>query len=335
MDLSTMYLGLPLAHPLMPGASPLVDDLDTVRRLEDAGAAAIVMHSLFEEQILQEQLASAFHLDVYEEGFGEALTFFPRPADYALGPDQYLRQLERIKGAVGVPVIASLNGTTPGGWVGYARRMQDAGADALELNVYYLASNPAESGEAVERRTIDILRAVKDAIRVPVAVKLSPFHSSLAHMAAELDRAGADGLVLFNRFYQPDIDIEQLEAVPRLELSTSAELLLRLRWLAILRSQVRGSLAATGGVHTAADAIKAVMAGADAVQMVSALLRRGPEYLRTVREEMESWMAEHEYRSLTQMRGSMSLSNSPDPGAFERANYIRVLQGWRGPMQAK
>ena len=331
MDLSTTYLGLQLSHPLMPGASPLVDDLDTVRRLEDAGAAAIVMHSLFEEQILQEQLASAFHLDVHEEGFGEALTFFPRPADYALGPDQYLRQLERIKGAVGVPVIASLNGTTPGGWVGYARRMQDAGADALELNVYYLASNPAESGEAVERRTLDILRGVKDAIRIPVAVKLSPFYSSLAHVAAELDRAGADGLVLFNRFYQPDIDIEQLEAVPHLELSTSAELLLRLRWLAILRSQVRTSLAATGGVHTAADAIKAIMAGADAVQMVSALLRHGPEHLRTIGDEMASWMAEHEYASVAQMRGSMSLSNSPDPGAFERANYIRVLQGWRGP----
>lgn len=331
MDLSTTYLGLQLAHPLMPGASPLVDDLDTVRRLEDAGAAAIVMHSLFEEQILQEQLVSAFHLDVHEEGFGEALTFFPRPADYALGPGQYLRQLERIKGAVGVPVIASLNGTTAGGWVRYARLMRDAGADALELNVYYLATNPAESGEAVERRTLDILRAVKDAVTIPVAVKLSPYFSSLAHVAAELDRAGADGLVLFNRFYQPDIDIEQLDAVPRLELSTSAELLLRLRWLAILRSQVRASLAATGGVHTAVDAIKAIMAGADAIQMVSALLRHGPEYLRTIREEMETWMAEHEYASVAQMRGSMSLSSSPDPGAFERANYIRVLQGWRGP----
>lgn len=329
MDLSTSYLGLHLPHPLMPGASPMVDDLDTVRRLEDAGAAAIVMHSLFEEQIVQEQLTTFHHLETSAESFGEALTFLPAPSEYALGPYQYLDHLARIKAAVRIPVIASLNGTTLGGWLEYARLMQEAGADALELNVYYLAADPQETAEAVEGRTLSLLRAVKQAVTIPVAVKLSPFFSGMAHLAVQLDAAGADGLVLFNRFYQPDIDIEQLEIVPRLELSTSAELLLRLRWLAILHGRVRASLAVTGGVHTAADAIKAVMAGATAVQMVSALLHRGPEYLATVHREMMQWMDEHGYESLRQMRGSMSHACCPNPGAIERTNYIRILQGWR------
>lgn len=329
MDLSVTYLGLTLPHPFMPGASPMVDKLDTVKRLEEAGAGAIVMHSLFEEQILQEQLATIHHMEVHAESFAEATSYFPSPSEFALGPEQYLTQIERIKKAVRIPVIASLNGTTTGGWVNYARRMQEAGADALELNVYYLATDPGEPGGAVEGRTLDILRAIKQTVSVPVAVKLSPFFSSLAHFAAELDRAGADGLVLFNRFYQPEIDIERLEVVPRLELSTSSELLLRLRWLAVLRDRVGASLAVTGGVHTVTDAIKAIMAGADVVQMVSALLRHGPDYLRTVRRDLETWMVEHEYASLAQMRGSMSHSRSPDPAAFERANYIRALQGWR------
>jgi len=329
MDLSTTYLGLRLPHPLMPGASPLVDNLDTVKRLEEAGAAAIVMHSLFEEQILQEQIATIYHMEVHAESFAEAVTTFPRPAEFALGPEQYLKQIERIKRTVTIPVIASLNGISAGGWVSYAQRMQDAGADALELNVYYLATDPQETSAAVEQRTLGILRAIKRTVTIPVAVKLSPFFSSLAHFAAELVGAGADGLVLFNRFYQPEIDIEQLEVVPRLELSSSSELLLRLRWLAILSDRVRTSLAASGGVHTATDALKAVMAGADAVQMVSALLRHGPGHLRTVLAEMTRWLEEHEYTSLQQARGSMSLARSPDPAAFERANYIRVLQGWR------
>jgi dihydroorotate dehydrogenase (fumarate) len=329
VDLSTTYLGLRLPHPLMPGASPLVDSLDTVRRLEDAGAAAIVMHSLFEEQIVQEQLATIHHMEVHAESFAEAVSYFPRPGEFALGPEQYLAQISRIKKAVRLPVIASLNGTTAGGWVEYARRMEEAGADALELNVYYLATDPEEPAATVEQRTLDMLRAVKETVAVPVAVKLSPFFSSLAHFATELDVAGVDGLILFNRFYQPDIDIEALEVIPRLELSTSSELLLRLRWLAILADRVRCSLAVTGGVHDAADAVRAVMAGAHAVQMVSALLRRGPGYLRMVLDELRAWMGEHEYTSLEQMRGSMSLARSPDPAAFERANYIRVLQGWR------
>ena len=329
MDLSTTYLGLRLPHPLMPGASPMVDNLDTVRRLEAAGAAAIVMHSLFEEQIVQDQLASFHFTERHAESFAEALSYFPRPGEYALGPEQYLAQVARIKAAVSVPVIASLNGTTSGGWVGYARRIQEAGADALELNVYYLATDPQEPGEVVERRTLDILRAVKQAVIIPVAVKLSPFFSSLSHFAAELDAAGADGLILFNRFYQPDIDAENLEVIPRLEFSTSAELLVRLRWLSVLSCQVRASLAITGGVHTAKDAIKAIMAGASAVQMVSELLRSGPGHLKTVLADLTHWMEEHEYESIEQMRGSMNLARSPDPAAFERANYIRVLQGWR------
>lgn len=329
MDLSTTYLGFRLPHPLMPGASPMVDSLDTVQRLEEAGAAAIVMHSLFEEQILQEQWATIYHMDVHAESFGEALSYFPRPGEFALGPEQYLAQIARIKKAVHIPVIASLNGTTAGGWVEYARRMEEAGADALELNVYYLATDPEEPAATVEQRTLDILRTVKQSVSIPVAVKLSPFFSSLAHFATELDVAGADALILFNRFYQPDIDIEQLEVTPRLELSNSSELLLRLRWLAILSEKVRCSLAVTGGVHTARDAIRAIMAGAHAVQMVSALLRGGPAYLRAVLDEMSTWMEEHEYTSLRQMRGSMSLARCPDPAAFERANYIRVLQGWR------
>ncbi len=329
MDLSTTYLGFRLPHPLMPGASPMVDHLDTVKRLEDAGAAAIVMHSLFEEQLVQEQLATIHYLELHAESHVEAVSYFPRPSEFTLGPEQYLEQLARIKAAVSVPVIASLNGTTVGGWAEYARRIQEAGADALELNVYYLATNLKEPAAAVEHRTFDILRAIKRVVTLPIAVKLSPFFSSLGHFAAELVAVGADGLVLFNRFYQPDIDIEVLDVAPRMELSSSSELLLRLRWLAMLSGRIDTSLAATGGVHTATDAIKAVMAGADAVQMVSALLLKGPEYLRTVREEMERWMEEHEYDSLQQMRGSMNLARSPDPSAFERANYIRILQGWK------
>jgi dihydroorotate dehydrogenase (fumarate) len=329
MDLSTTYLGFQLPNPFMPGASPMVDSLDTVKRLEAAGAAAIVMHSLFEEQILQEQLATIYHMEVHDESFAEAVSYFPRPSEFALGPEQYLAHIEQLKKAVGIPVLASLNGVTPGGWVAHARRMQDAGADAIELNVYYLATDVDETGQRVEQRTLDILAAVKQSVSVPVAVKLSPFFSSLANFASRLDEAGADGLVLFNRFYQPEIDIESLEVVPRLELSHSSELLLRLRWLAVLCDRVRTSLAVTGGVHTAADAIKAIMAGADAVQMVSALLRHGPDYLRTMLADLEAWMREHEYESLAQMRGSMSHARSPDPAAFERANYMRVLQGWK------
>jgi dihydroorotate dehydrogenase (fumarate) len=313
----------------MPGASPLVDDLDTVRRLEDAGASAIVMHSLFEEQITHEQLATVHNILAHENSFAEALSYFPSVDEYALGPDRYLEQIHRIKAMVGVPVIGSLNGTTPEGWLAYARQIQEAGADAVEINFYHVATDPKETGADVERRLIEVVRLVKAAVAIPVAVKVSPFFSSLPHLAQQLDGLGADGLVLFNRFYQPDIDPEALEAVPRLNLSTSNDLLLRVRALATLSGRVKASLAATGGVHTSLDALKAVMAGAHAVQMVAALLQHGPQHLRVVREELARWLQDHDYASLRQAQGSMSLEHCPDPEAFERGNYMRVLQTWR------
>jgi dihydroorotate dehydrogenase (fumarate) len=329
VDLSTIYLKLKLSSPLIVGSSPFVDDLDAVRRLADAGAAAIVMHSLFEEQIHLEQEATLRATEPHEESFAEAVTYFPKPSEYRLGPDQYLEQIGKVKKAAGVPVIASLNGVTASGWTGYAKRIQEAGADALELNVYFLATDPARPGVQVEQRVLDVVRAVKRAVSIPVAVKLSPFYSSLPHFAAQLDQAGADGIVLFNRFYQPDIDPEQLEVAPTLHLSDSSELLLRLRWLAILSGRVKASLAASGGVHTVLDAIKAVMAGAHAVQLVSVLLQKGPGALKTLREGMEAWLAAHEYKTLQQAMGCMNLQKCPDPAAFERANYMKILAGWR------
>lgn len=328
MDLSTRYLGLKLAHPFMPGASPMIDDLGTVRRLEDAGAAAIVMHSLFEEQITRERDGTINYIDAHSESQAEALSYFPSQEEYRLGPEQYLEKLRSIKGAVSVPVIASLNGITAEGWLQYARSIQQAGADALELNVYYVATEPGETGAAVERRLLEVVRTVKDIVTIPVAVKLSPFYSSLAHLARQLDDLGVGGMVLFNRFYQPDIDVENLDVAPRLHLSDSSELLLRLRWLAILSGRVRASLAVSGGVHTVLDAIKAMMAGANAVQLVSSLLELGPEHLRTIREGMAVWMEEHAYASLAQMQGSMSQHRCANPAAFERANYMRVLHDW-------
>jgi dihydroorotate dehydrogenase (fumarate) len=330
MNLATTYMGFDLAHPLVPGASPLVDDLDTVRRLEDAGAPMIVMHSLFEEQLLSEEVAFARSIETPKESYAEALSYFPERDDFALGPDDYLEQVRRLKEAVSVPVIASLNGTTQGGWLEYARLIEQAGADGLELNLYELVTDLFETGEQVEQRALSVVQAVKETVSIPVAVKLSPFYSSTANFAKKLDALGVDGLVLFNRFYQPDIDVEQLEVVRVVQLSTSGELPLRLRWLAILSGWLRTSLACSGGVHTALDAVKAVMAGAHAVQMVSALLRQGPEYLRQVREALAQWLEEHEYQSLKEMRGSMSLLRCADPKAYERANYIKILQSWNG-----
>lgn len=329
MDMTTTYLGLRLAHPLITGASPLVDHLDVVRQLEDAGAAAITMHSLFEEQIATDREALWDHFDAHAHTSAEAGTYFPRQDEYALGPDQYLEQLRRIKEAVAVPVIASLNGVTGDGWTDYARAMQQAGADAIEVNVYAVATDPGMSGVAIEQRVVEAARLVRAAVAIPVAVKLSPFFSSIAHLAHELQGEGVDGLVLFNRFYQPDLDIEHLDVTPRLKLSDSSELLLRLRWLAILSGQFDGSLAASGGVHTAADAIKAIMTGAHAVQLVSALLQHGPQQLAILRRELDRWMVEHEYESIAQMRGSMSLQRCPDPAAYERGNYVKLLQTWR------
>jgi dihydroorotate dehydrogenase (fumarate) len=328
MDLSTTYLGFTLPHPLIPGASPLADEIDTVKRLEDAGAPALVLRSLFEEQVTQEQMAEHHLLDGPGESFAEAMSYFPGPDVFVLSTDRYLEHLRRIKQVVTIPVIASLNGITPGGWLEHARLMEQAGADALELNLYRVATDPEISGVEVEQQTIEIVREVKRTTRIPVAVKLSPFFSSIAHLARGLDNAGADALVLFNRFYQPDIDIEELTVSRTLHLSDSSELLLRLHWMAILAGRVRASLAVTGGVHTALDVVKATMAGAHVTQMVSALLLHGPEHLRTVLNNLRTWMEEHEWSSLSEMRGNMSLFKVSDPAAYERANYIALLQTW-------
>ncbi len=327
MDLSTKYMGIEMSHPLMVGASPLAYDLSTVKRLEDAGASAIVMPSLFEEQILREQLATNASLMAHNESYAEALSYFPDPEEFKLGPHEYLDKVSAVKSHTSMPVIASLNGMRDGHWLEYAKQIEQAGADALELNVYYIAMDPKETSDDLENRAVDMVKQVKAATKLPLAVKLSPFYTSLANVAQRLVDAGADALVVFNRFYQPDIDVEELD-VMRVNLSSTSELLLRLRWLAILSSQVKVSLAVTGGVHTEVDAVKSVMAGADAVQMVSALLQNGPEYITTVREDLERWLVEHEYESLAQMRGSMNLQNSPNPAAYERANYVQVLQSW-------
>jgi dihydroorotate dehydrogenase (fumarate) len=330
MDLRTTYLGLELPHPLMPGASPLPDLLDRARRLEDAGAAAIVLRSLFEEQILQDDLSAGLFVEGPMESYAEALSYFPRPDSFALGPFEYLEHLRRLRAAVSVPLIASLNGTTLGGWLEYAQFLQDAGADALELNVYRLPVSVEEDAAEVERETVEMVRAVKHTVRVPVAVKLSPFYTSLPAFAARLRDAGADGFVLFNRFLQPDIDVEELRAVPRMELSHPEELRLRLRWLAILSASYPGKLAASGGIHDTEGVVKALMAGAAAVQVVSVLLIRGIEHLAVLRQELASWLIEHEYTSLRQLQGSMNLAGCPNPSAYERAQYMRILQSRHG-----
>jgi dihydroorotate dehydrogenase (fumarate) len=329
MNLRTQYLGLDLAHPFMPGASPMVDDLDVVKRLEDAGASAIVMHSLFEEQLTAEQLATHHYVDFLDGRSAEAQTYLPDPAEFRLGPDAYLDQVRLIKKSVRVPVIASLNGTTLSGWLEHAKLIEQAGADALELNVFSVAADPHSSGADLEKRIVEMTRELKKLVKIPVAVKLSPFYSSLAHFARELERAGASGLVLFNRVFQPDIDPDALEVRRVLHLSDPSELPLRLRWLGILSPQLTLSLAASGGVHHAPDAVQALMAGAHAVQMVSSLLMRGPEHLRKVRTDVENFMSDHEYASLADLRGSMNLARCPDPVAYTRANYIHLLQSWR------
>ncbi|MCA9103227.1 MAG: dihydroorotate dehydrogenase-like protein [Planctomycetales bacterium] len=329
MDISTTYLGLELPNPFISGAGPLADHMDTVRRLEDAGIAAIVMRSLFEEQLMAEGLATYRSMDVPANSHSEAMSYFPALDEFVVGPEEYLDRIRRIKDAVNVPLVGSLNGTTPGGWLDYARQIEQAGADALELHIYSVPTDPNETGEARVADTIEMVRAVREAVSIPLAAKLSPFYSSFANVAKQLDEVGADALVLFNRFYQPDIDVENLEVVESFTLSTSAELSLRLRWLAIVSGHVGASLGVTGGVHTSIDAIKAVMCGAHGVQLVSALLKRGPQHVATLRQELSDWLEEHEYENLRQMQGSMSLLRCPDPRAFVRGNYAHVLQTWR------
>lgn len=327
MDLATNYMGLRLANPLMAGASPLSKELDSIKKLEEAGASAIVLHSLFEEQIRGEQLGSIYRMEIYADSTPEALSYFPSTRQFAFGPEEYLQYVAKVKKSVGIPVVASLNGSTLGGWVDYAQQIAQAGADALELNLYNVSTDPSETGQAVEQRILDVARAVRKAVTIPLSVKLSPFFSSVTNLCCQLDEMGVNGLVLFNRFYQPDIDLELLEAVPKLNLSSSAELLLRLRWLAIVSPHVQASLSCSGGVHTPADVIKALMAGAKSVQVVSCLIRHGPEYLKQLLDGMSKWMQENEYSSVRLMQGSMSLVRCPDPQAFERGNYMRIIQG--------
>ncbi len=328
MDLSTTYMGLKLANPIVPSAGPLTAELGSIRQLEDAGAAAVVLHSLFEEQITHDNAELDHHMDHGVESFAESLSYFPPAADYHLGPDEYLKLIAASKEAVNIPVIASLNGNSVGGWIDYAKRAQEAGADALELNVYFTATNPKMSGPDVEGLYIQILKAVKAEVTIPVAMKIGPYFSSLPFMARKFEQAGADALVLFNRFYQPDIDLEQLEVVPHLVFSSSQEMRLPLRWIAILKGIVKTDFAATTGIKTAYDVLKLIMVGADVTQMCSVLLREGPAKITQVLEDLKIWMEEHEYDSITQMKGSMSQRSCSDPAAFERANYMKTLHSY-------
>ena len=328
MDMSTSYLGLSLAHPFMAGASPMSAHLDSVKRLEDAGAAAIVIHSLFEEQVTMAEAGKIRHRDPLDQEFAGALACFPATGDYPFAPPEYLEHVRRLKQAVGVPVIASLNGSSSEAWLKYSKFLQEAGADALEVNFYEVSTDLDLPGTAIETTVVNIVTELKRSLRIPIAMKLSPFFTAFANVARRLDVAGADGLVLFNRFYQPDIDIRHMTAGPNLELSRSAELLLRLRWLAILHGRVRASLVLTGGVETPADGIKAILAGAHAVQMVSAILRHGPSYFSTMREGLSHWMEWQHIDTIDGMRGRVSLQRIADPSAFERANYIRALHSW-------
>jgi dihydroorotate dehydrogenase (fumarate) len=329
VDISTTYLGMTLRSPLVASASPLSESIDNIRRMEDAGLGAVVIFSLFEEQIRREREALFHHLTHGTESFAEALTYFPEPAEYHVGTEQYLDLIRKAKEAVKIPVIASLNGASIGGWTKFARKMQDAGADALELNIYYIPSDMALTGYQVEQTYIEIVKAVREAVSIPVAVKLSPYFSNMANMAKQLDEAGAKALVLFNRFYQPDIDLETLEVKPNVILSTPQAMRLPLTWIAILYNRIQADLAATSGIHTGQDAVKMIMAGANVTMMASALLKNGIDHARVVEQGLRQWMEEHEYESVKQMRGSVSQIHAEDPAAFERAQYMRALTTYR------
>jgi len=329
MKLATNYLGLKLRNPLVVGASPFADNLNSAVQLQDAGAAALVMRSLFEEQLDMEQKALTYLLEMPAESYSEATTYFPRYEEYQLTPDHYLRQIQQLKSALNIPVIASLNGFRPGGWTDYARRFEGAGADAIELNLYHLVTDPHIGAEEVEADMIETVRSVTSTVKIPVAVKLSAFHTAPAQFALALEEAGAAGVVVFNRFYQPDLNIEELEVQPQLKLSDPSELLMRLRWLAIMSPHVKGSLSATGGAHSAEDVVKAILAGAHTVQLVSVLLKNGPRYLSTILHGLKGWMDEHGYETVNEFRGAMNLKRCPDATAFERANYQKILQSWR------
>jgi dihydroorotate dehydrogenase (fumarate) len=329
MDTTTSYLGFQLPHPFIAGASPYGARLDSIKRLEDAGIAAVVLHSLFEEQITRAGTARTSHLSPLNADLSSNGAEYPAPSEYPFGPDEYVEHIHRVKQAVRIPVIASLNGTSAESWLKFARIIEQAGADALELNLYEVVTDVRTTGAAIEEQVAFIVTNLKETLRIPIAVKVSPFFAAFANVAHRLDDAGADAIVMFNRFYQPDIDIKTLTAAPHVELSRSSELLLRLRWLAILYGRVRAALAVTGGVATPNDGIKALLAGADAVQLVSAILMHGPAYISVMREGLERWMDWHKLASLADVRGRVSLAQVAKPAAFERANYLRALQSWK------
>jgi dihydroorotate dehydrogenase (fumarate) len=328
IDLATTYLGLPLRSPIVASASPLCDSIENIRRFEESGVGAVVLPSLFEEQLELESHAVDSDLSRGVESFAESLNYFPSLHNYNLGPDAYLELIQKARHCVSIPVIASLNGTSTGGWIHHAKLIEQAGASALELNIYDIVTDPCHTGSKVEDDYFCLVKQIKESVSIPVAVKLSPFFTSTANVAKQLDEAGADGMVLFNRFYQPEIDIDALEIVPSLTLSQSQELLLRLHWVAILYGNVRANLAVTGGVHTGRDVLKAMMVGAHVAMMTSAFLQNGIRHANVVLHEMLRWMEEHEYESVVQMRGSLSRRSAPNPTAYERANYIRVLSSY-------
>jgi len=329
MDLSTTYLGMKLKNPIVASASPLSRSMDSMRRLEDAGTSAIVMHSLFEEQVTNEAESLDFYKSYGTESYAEALTYFPDTGDYQFAPEEYLELIAKASNKLEIPIIASLNGVTPGGWIRYAKKMEEAGAAALELNVYYIPTKETMSGVDVENRYVEMLKQVHGAVKIPVAVKLSPFFSSIPNIAQRFVKEGAAGLVLFNRFYQPDIDLEELDVKPGVELSDSYANRLPMRWIGILFGKIKASLAATSGVHTAEDVLKLTMAGADVTMMCSALLMHGPEYVGKVLKDVDLWMKEHEYESIEQMKGSLSHKSIAEPSAYERANYMKALNRYK------
>ena len=331
VDLTTEYLGLQLANPLVPSASPLSKDLDMAKQLEDAGASALVMYSLFEEKIDYEEEHMARFLHEQSIGHGEASSFHPVPDNYISHQDEYLEQLHNLKTHLDIPIIASLNGTSSSGWIHYGKELQQAGADALELNVYYVAADPAETSRDVEARYINLLYDLRQHVSLPITMKLSSQFSAMLYMAQQLETAGANGLALFNRFYQPDVDLESLKVIPKLELSSSMESLLRIRWVALLHGRVNLSLAVTGGFHTTEDILKALLAGADVTHLCSALLHHGPEHLTEILQDLRIWLEEHEYESVRQLKGSISQQHAIDPAAYERANYVNVLDSFSHP----
>ena len=329
MDLTTRYLGLNLRTPMVPSASPLTKDVDNIKRMEDAGAAAVVLHSLFEEQVRNEQETVQYHLMHGTDSFPEALTFFPQPGEFLAGPEEYLEKIRQAKEMVDIPVIASLNGAAIGGWTDYAKQMQQAGADALELNIYSIPTDLDRAGTEIEQSYIDILKAVKSVVSIPVALKLSPYFSNMANMAKQLDQAGVDGLVLFNRFYQPDVNLEELQVQASVHLSTPHDMRLPLRWVAILYGRVKADLAATSGIHSSTDVLKMLMVGADVTMLCSVLLNKGFGVIRQIETEMCNWLADHDYQSVRQLQGSMSQKYCADPAAFERAQYMRALLSYK------